>query len=263
MKISDITQRSQVQHIAEGRKQLDEAGLVGMGASAAMKALQAAGIIGTGVEAAKNFYAWWDDKISAKELIARTGGDLALGLGAGAGVAGLKSAWRTGKKLLGKGDNVRDIRRLQRAAQSELRNQQNRLDNLKSRTDSRTDLTPAGRRTREKIIANDPKKLAAVADLKAANTRLRNTQGTKIKDFLNYGTAGLGVPDMLDLAQDPTYKALGGADPTGQPKAGESLADAEARRKEDAARVQKRAAERASRYKSDYITKGITTIDPQ
>ena len=31
MKISDITQRSQVQHIAEGRKQLDEVGLLGMG----------------------------------------------------------------------------------------------------------------------------------------------------------------------------------------------------------------------------------------
>jgi hypothetical protein len=31
MKISDITQRSQVQHIAEGRKQLDEVGLIGMG----------------------------------------------------------------------------------------------------------------------------------------------------------------------------------------------------------------------------------------
>ena len=31
MKILDITQRSQVQHIAEGRKQLDEVGLLGMG----------------------------------------------------------------------------------------------------------------------------------------------------------------------------------------------------------------------------------------
>ena len=31
MKILDITQRSQVQHIAEGRKQLDEIGLLGMG----------------------------------------------------------------------------------------------------------------------------------------------------------------------------------------------------------------------------------------
>ena len=30
MKISDITQRSQVQHIAEGRKQLDEIGPYGM-----------------------------------------------------------------------------------------------------------------------------------------------------------------------------------------------------------------------------------------
>ena len=43
MKISDITQRSQVQHIAEGRKQLDEFGFVGMGiGGAASYALLAA-----------------------------------------------------------------------------------------------------------------------------------------------------------------------------------------------------------------------------
>ena len=256
MKISDITQRSQVQHIAEGRKQLDEVGLLGMGASAAMRALQAAGIIGTGVDAAKNYSAWKDGKITGKELAARTGGDLALGLGLGAAGAGVKSALKGGKKLLGKGDNVRDLVKQKNAAQREIRKQQDRLDKLKGRTD----LTPAGRRARRKIL--DPKKQAAVADKKATNMQLRRNQGTKKKDFLGFGSAGLAVPDMLDPARDPAYKALGGANKSGQPTAGTGMDGGNAGGgggKTDA----QRAAERASRYKSDFITKGITTIDPQ
>lgn len=256
MKISDITQRSQVQHIAEGRKQLDEIGLLGMGASAAMKALQAAGIIGTGVDAAKNYSAWKDGKISGKELIARTGGDLALGLGLGAGAAGVKSALKGGKKLLGKGDDVRALLKQKKVAQKEITKQQDRLDKLKGRTN----LTPAGKTARKKIL--DPKKQAAVADKKAINKQLSKNQGTKKKDFLKFGTAGLAVPDMLDPLQDPAYKALGGANKSGQPTAGTGMGGGNAGGgggKTDA----QRAAERAARYKSDFITKGITTIDPQ
>jgi hypothetical protein len=252
MKISDITQRSQVQHIAEGRKQLDEVGLLGLG----MKALQAAGIIGTGVDAAKNYSAWRDGKISGKELIARTGGDLALGLGLGAGAAGAKSAFKGGKKLLGKGDNVRDLVKQKNAAQREIRKQQDRLDKLKGRTN----LTPAGKTARKKIL--DPKKQAAVADKKAINKQLDKNQGTKTKDIRKYGTAGLAVPDMLDPARDPAYKALGGANKSGQPTAGTGMGGGNAGGGDGKTDAQ-RAAERASRYKSDFITKGITTIDPR
>ena len=62
----------------------------------------------------------------------------------------------------------------------------------------------------------------------------------KKRDFAKGAVLGLAVPDSLDPLRDPAYKALGGADPHGQPKAGESLADAEARRKAEAAAEQKR-----------------------
>ncbi len=67
---------------------------------------------------------------------------------------------------------------------------------------------------------------------------------------------------MLDPAQDPTYKALGGANKSGQPTAGTGM-DGDNAGGGDGKTDAQRAAERASRYKSDYITKGITTIDPQ
>ena len=258
MKISDITQRSQVQHIAEGRKQLDE-NLLGLGWKAALGAAQAAGIIGTGVDAAKNFSAWWDDKITAKELIARTGGDLALGLGLGAGAAGIKSGIRTGKNILGKGDDVRDLLKQKKAAEREMKKHQDKLDNL----NRRTDISPANRRTREKKLARDPDKKAAAADLKAKTQALKNAQGSKTKDFLKYGTAGLGATQMLGLGPtDTAYKALGGANKSGQPTAGTGMDGGNAGGGDGKTDAQ-RAAERALRYKSDYITKGITTIDPQ
>jgi len=49
MKISDITQRSQVQHIAEGREKLDEFGFVGMGIGGAASAALLAAEYGTDV----------------------------------------------------------------------------------------------------------------------------------------------------------------------------------------------------------------------
>jgi hypothetical protein len=256
MKISDITQRSQVQHIAEGRKQLDE-NLLGLGWKAALAAAQAAGIIGTGVDAAKNFSAWWDDKITAKELIARTGGDLALGLGLGGGVAAGKQAWKTGKNILGKGDNVRDLLRQQRIAQRDMRKELDRVNKLKGRTD----ISPANRRTRENKLAQDRK--VAAANLKAANQQLsRSRGGTKTRDFLNWGATGLGATQMLGLGPtDTAYKALGGANKSGQPTAGTGMDGGNAGGGDGKTDAQ-RAAERALRYKSDYITKGITTVDP-
>jgi hypothetical protein len=255
MKISDITQRSQVQHIAEGRKQLDE-NLLGLGWKAALKAAQAAGIIGTGVDAAKNFSAWWDDKITTKELAARTGADLALGLGLGAGVAAGKQAWKTGKNILGKGDDVRDLLKQQRIAQREMGKQQDRVKRL----NNRTDVTPANRRAREQKLARDRRK--AEADLKAKTRALKNAQGSKTGDFLNWGATGLGATQMLGLGPtDTTYKALGGANKSGQPTAGTGMDGGNAGGGDGKTDAQ-RAAERALRYKSDYITKGITTVDP-
>jgi len=244
MKISDITQRSQVQHIAEGRKQLDEVGLLGLG----MKALQAAGIIGTGVDAAKNYSAWRDGKITGKELAARTGGDLALGLGLGAAGAGVKSALKGGKKLLGKGDNVRDLVKQKKAVQKRITKTQDQLD----KTKGRTDIGKSGKFRQEKLKAQQK---ANMADKKAINKPLSKNQGTKKKDFLKYGTVGLAVPDMLDPARDPAYKALGGANKSGQPTAGTGMGGGNAGGGGGKTEAQ-RAAERASRYKSDFITPG-------
>ena len=57
-----------------------------------------------------------------------------------------------GKKLLGKGDDVRALLKQKKVAQKEITKQQDRLDKLKGRTN----LTPAGKTARKKIL--DPKK---------------------------------------------------------------------------------------------------------
>ena len=138
-----------------------------------------------------------------------------------------------------------------------MRKELDRVNKLKGRTD----ISPANRRTREQKLAQDRK--VAAANLKAANQQLsRSRGGTKTRDFLNWGATGSGATQMLGLGPtDTAYKALGGANKSGQPTAGTGMDGGNAGGGDGKTDAQ-RAAERALRYKSDYITKGITTVDP-
>jgi hypothetical protein len=243
MKISDITQRSQAQHIAEGREQLDEAIFM----PAVWAALGVAGAGYTAYETWQNYQAHKRGEIDKKELIARVGGDVALGLIGGGGLAVAKAlgkgAWRGGKALLGMGGDAK-------AAAKELKKAkeiQARADKLGKTT--KPDLPDSSGKGStllgkgKRIYKTNKAKRKADKGVKTANKKLDKTKimpRVKKRDFAKGAVVGLAVPDSLDPLRDPAYKALGGADPHGQPKAGESLADAEARRKADAAAEQKR-----------------------
>jgi len=240
MKISDITQRSQAQHLAEGRKQLDEI------APAVWGTLGVAGAGWTAIETWQNWLAYERGEIDKEELIARVGGDVALGLIGGGGLALTKAlgkaGWRGAKRLMGFGDDPAKLARQKQLAIDRMKKAEDEVAAAKNKKPT----TPADKK------ANAQAKKQAEEDFKQAKidknnlsqrikkARIPPTKGELVKNAVKGGVLGLAVPDSLDPLRDPTYKALGGADPTGQPKAGESLADAKARRKADAVRDQKR-----------------------
>lgn len=242
MKISDITQRSQVQHIAEGRKQLDEAII----APAVWAALGVAGAGMTAYDTWQNYQAFERGEIDKKELAARVGGDVALGLIGGGGLAVGKAlgkaGWRGAKKLMGfGGDSKAAAKELEKAKKIKAR-----ADNLGKATKPKLPDSSGKGSTLGKLKSKYKTVKAKRAANKGVETAKKKLDKTKImprvkkRDFAKGAVLGLAVPDSLDPLRDPAYKALGGADPHGQPKAGESLADAEARRKAEAAAEQKR-----------------------
>jgi len=242
MKISDITQRSQVQHIAEGRKQLDEAII----APAVWAALGVAGAGMTAYDTWQNYQAFERGEIDKKELAARVGGDVALGLIGGGGLAVGKAlgkaGWRGAKKLMGfGGDSKAAAKELEKAKKIKAR-----ADNLGKATKPKLPDSSGKGSTLGKVKSKYKTVKAKRAANKGVETAKKKLDKTKImprvkkRDFAKGAVLGLAVPDSLDPLRDPAYKALGGADPHGQPKAGESLADAEARRKAEAAAEQKR-----------------------
>ena len=229
MKISDITQRSQVQHIAEGREKLDEFAITGT-------ALAAAGLVGAGMTAYdtyNNYQEYKRGEITKKELGARVGADVALGLlGGGAlaiGKAIGKVGWRGAKKLMGFGDDAA-------AAAKELE----KANKIKARADK------LGKATKPKLPDSSGKgstlgklkskyktgkaKRAANKGVKTAKKKLDKTKIMPTKKELakNVATAvgvGMLVPDELDPLRNPAYKALGGANKDGAPDAGTGMDD--------------------------------------
>ena len=241
MKISDITQRSQVQHIAEGRKQLDEI------APAIWGALGVAGAGWTAYETWQNYEAYERGEIDKEELIARVGGDVALGLIGGGGLAVGKAlgkaGWRGAKRLLGFGDDPAKLARQKQKAIDRMKKAEAKVDAAKNKNPT----TPAeAKKQANKINKAEDDFDQAKIDKNNLSKRMKDakilpTKGELVKNAVKGGVLGLAVPDWLDPLRDPAYRALGGANPDGsQPKAGESLADAEARLKADAARDQKR-----------------------
>ena len=99
MKISDITQRSQVQHIAEGREKLDEFGFVGMGIGGAASAALLAAEYGTDVS--KWPMAALGEFALDVGLGALTGGTLTLAKAAAK--AAMKTAAKKGVSSVAKG----------------------------------------------------------------------------------------------------------------------------------------------------------------
>jgi hypothetical protein len=243
MKISDITQRSQVQHIAEGRKQLDEAIFM----PAVWTALGVTGAGWTAYETWQNYEAYKRGEIDEKEFKARVGGDVALGLigGGGATVAKAlgKAGWRGAKRLMGFGDDPAKLERQKQKAIDRMKKAEAEVAAAKNKNPT----TPAEAKKQANKI-NKAKNDFDQAKIDKNNlskrkkdARILPTKGELVKNALKYGGAGLAVHDKYDPLRDPTYRALGGANPDGsQPKAGESLADAEARLKADAVRDQKR-----------------------
>ena len=217
MKISEVTQKSHSEQLAEDRKQLDE-----VVPAAVWAGLGLAGAGMTGWETYKNYQAFKRGDITQKELIARVGGDVALGLIGGGGLAVgkalAKGAWRGGKKLMGFGDNTADVATATRDAE--------KAAGIKTRAG---DLNYGNKNVKRKLQTFKVKRRASArdrqarADLKKAKDDAKIIPKIKKKDLAKGTVLGLAVPDSLDPLRDPTYKALGGANKDGQPDAGSGM----------------------------------------
>jgi hypothetical protein len=215
MKISDITQRSQVQHIAEDREKLDEGFWI--------PAIAAGGAVYAGYEGWSNYQAYKRGEIDGAELALRVGTDLALALiGGGAGAlikGGGKLAYRGAKKALGFGDDTAAAAETVRKAKNALA----KAEKLKK------DIKPGSLAKKRKIVAKKQIK-DKKADLKHAKknlgpSKLARTGGASI----GAGVA-LATKDINPL-HDKVYTALGG-DLEARDKA-EKEAEAAAKEKAD------------------------------
>jgi hypothetical protein len=215
MKISDITQRSQVQHIAEDREKLDEGFWI--------PAIAAGGAVYAGYEGWRNYQAYKRGEIDGDELALRVGTDLALALiGGGAGAlikGGGKLAYRGAKKALGFGDDTAAAAETVRKAKNALA----KAEKLKK------DIKPGSLAKKRKIVAKKQIK-DKKADLKHAKknlgpSKLARTGGASI----GAGVA-LATKDINPL-HDKVYTALGG-DLEARDKA-EKEAEAAAKEKAD------------------------------
>jgi hypothetical protein len=233
MKISEVTQKSHIEQLAEDRKQLDE--VLPAAAAAVWAGLGIAGAGMTGYETYKNYQAFKRGDITQKELIARVGGDVALGLIGGGGLAVgkalAKGAFRGAKKLMGFGDDPARLAVDKVDAIKKIKKAEVEVDAAKQLNKE----TPRGGRIFKSADKKAAKKLEkdAKADLKNAqrtkkelNKRLEKAKimpRIKKRDLAKGATLGLAVPDSLDPLRDPTYKALGGANKDGQPNAGSGM----------------------------------------
>jgi len=212
MKISDITQRSQVQHIAEGREKLDEL------APAIWGALGVAGAGMTAYDTWQNYQAYERGDITKKELGARVGADVALGLIGGGAFAVTKAlgkgAFRGAKKLMGLGDDsAAAAREVEKAIKTKARADKlgkatNKLDKLPDSSGKGSTLGKV--KSKYKTVKA---KRAANKGVKKAKNKLDKTKimpRVKGRDFVKGAVLGLAVPDSLDPLRDPAYKALGG-----------------------------------------------------
>ena len=254
MKISDITHRSQAQHIAEGREKLDEFAITST-------ALAAIGLVGAGMTAwdtYKNYQAYDRGDITGHELAIRVGADVALGLTTGGGFAIGKAVAKAGfkgaKSLMGFGDDAKKAVDTAKKAVDNAKTIKARADKLPSKLNplnkTGVDLKGAGKTAKVKRYANKKVK-DAKADLKQAKKKVGGpTKKGFAKDFVKGTGIGLAVPDSLDPLRDRVYTAGGGSVPGGAPDSGSGMGGNTGGGQTDA----ERAAERASRYKSDFIT---------
>ena len=248
MKISEITQRSQAQHLAEGRKQLDEIGLVGMGiGGAASYALLAAQYGANPLKWPKSAYAEFALDIG---LGAVTGGALTVAKAAAVAAAktaakkGLSSVATGAGKLTGMGKGPGTVNK--------------KTGFLRGADGKDTVLKPGDKgfkQAQDQIKKSKQKPDDGIPTMKqefgkqvtGKGTGLQLSRGVALSPLARLGRAALGYGDVLKT--DAQIKA--DMDAAEAAKAAAEAAKAAAD------------AERALRYKSDYITKGITTIDPQ
>jgi len=233
MKISDITQRSQVQHIAEGRKQLDEFGFVGMGiGGAASYALLAAQYGANPLNWPKSAYAEFALDVG---LGAVTGG--ALTLAKGAAVAAAKTAAKKGGAAIGKVTGKALAKAKTKIPGSKAPGTVNKKTGNLRGVDGKDTVVKKGdkgfKQAQDQIIKGKKPK-----DIKSL--------GKEFKDQVK--GKGLGKQLKRGIALSPVTRLARGALGYGDVL----KTDAQIKADKDAAD-----AERASRYKSDFITPGI------
>jgi len=208
MKINEIT---------ESKQQLDEAIFTGA-AALTLGGLAVAGAGITGYEIYQNWQAFKSGEITKKELAARVGGDVALGLiggGIGGAIKVLRGAWKGTKalKTVNKA-GLKDAKKQVKNAAEELKTAK-QLEKGTSGADAQVATTLKKGAAKDLDAAK-----AKVGDLKLKRAALKDKYKWKAT-----GTGvGLAVPDEYDPLRDPTYKAFGGKG-SKQPAPGTGMPD--------------------------------------
>ena len=158
----------------------------------------------TAYEIYNNYNAFESGKITAKELAARVGGDVALALAGGGLLAGFKMAVK-GVKLAKGTKNLNKTKKEVNDATKEL----NDLKNKKIEPNAKS-----VDKLKNKSAINDAQKKLDNLNLKQSNLGQKIGQQKRIlgktRDFYKGSAVGALVPDSFDPLRDPTYKALGG-----------------------------------------------------
>jgi len=170
----------------------------------------------TAYEIYNNYNAFESGKITAKELAARVGGDVALALAGGGLLAGFKMAVK-GVKLAKGTKNLNKTKKEVNDATKEL----NDLKNKKIEPNAKS-----VDKLKNKSAINDAQKKLDNLNLKQSNLGQKIGQQKRIlgktRDFYKGSAVGALVPDSFDPLRDPTYKALGGKSDE-QPPAGTGM----------------------------------------
>jgi hypothetical protein len=205
MKINEIT---------ESKQRVDE--LIFTGSAAVLGGLTLAGWGMTAADIVKNYKAHQRGEISTKELTARVGGDVALGL-IGGGIVG---AIKVIRGITGGTRALKAVNKL------ELKDAGKQVDAAKKELKTAKQLrkeTPRGSPDRKAATQLTKDAKADVKRAKGAKGALKGERSKLRKGDIMHPAVGSAVgavvPDSYDPFRDPTYKAISGKG-SKQPPAG-------------------------------------------
>lgn len=212
MKINEIT---------ESKQRVDEFVFTGA-AALAMGGLAIGGVAVTGYEIVQNWQAYNRGEISGKELTARVGADVALGL-IGGGIGGAIKVIR---------GMIKGTRALKAANKLDLKDANTQVKTAAEELKTANQLKKGTSRGSPDREVADKLKKDAIDDIKSANRRVGDLKGERWdlnKGRLSYPATGVGVglavpnevEDLLDIS---TYKAFGGKG-SKQPAPGTGMPD--------------------------------------